>query len=370
MKENIELSRRKVLLGLGTIGIASAGAGAGTMALFEDSENAQATVQAGTLDLTIDGQDGNVPIELPEVAPGKTTSTEVTLRNVGSVTGMLSAVVTSIEDHENGRGEAEREEDDDGEGELSEYLEVAVGYGNWTSGWKTLQSVHGESYGPWEFGGFSERTVTVRCRLPVTAPNVVQSDRVTVDMAFSLVQQTDNPVGEEVFSEDYESGWPPTAINKAFGAEIDVRGSYGLALKGNGGGKDETWGGSQAFDSGTAYDFALTAEDGTVELEAEGKGSRSVSGYNFDGDLSQLVVIARPLVDDVSVTVENLRINGMDAVPGTISHDEVSKRMFEFTDLDGSNGLTVTGTVTFDYPAGTPAGENVADVYIEASKAQ
>ena len=49
----IELNRRRVLAGLGTIGLASAGAGAGTMALFSDTETSSGNaVQAGTLDLS------------------------------------------------------------------------------------------------------------------------------------------------------------------------------------------------------------------------------------------------------------------------------------------------------------------------------
>ena len=48
----IELNRRRVLSGLGVIGLASAGAGAGTMALFSDTETSSGNaVQAGTLDL-------------------------------------------------------------------------------------------------------------------------------------------------------------------------------------------------------------------------------------------------------------------------------------------------------------------------------
>jgi predicted ribosomally synthesized peptide with SipW-like signal peptide len=48
------ISRRKVLAGLGTIGIASAGAGLGTTAFFSDEEAVSASLQAGRLDLLID----------------------------------------------------------------------------------------------------------------------------------------------------------------------------------------------------------------------------------------------------------------------------------------------------------------------------
>jgi predicted ribosomally synthesized peptide with SipW-like signal peptide len=48
------ISRRSVLAGLGTIGIASAGAGLGTTAFFSDEESVSAELQAGRLDLLVD----------------------------------------------------------------------------------------------------------------------------------------------------------------------------------------------------------------------------------------------------------------------------------------------------------------------------
>jgi predicted ribosomally synthesized peptide with SipW-like signal peptide len=48
------ISRRKVLAGLGTIGIASAGAGLGTTAFFSDEEAVEASLEAGRLDLKLD----------------------------------------------------------------------------------------------------------------------------------------------------------------------------------------------------------------------------------------------------------------------------------------------------------------------------
>jgi predicted ribosomally synthesized peptide with SipW-like signal peptide len=48
------ISRRSVLAGLGTIGIASAGAGLGTTAFFSDEEQVSASLQAGRIDLKLD----------------------------------------------------------------------------------------------------------------------------------------------------------------------------------------------------------------------------------------------------------------------------------------------------------------------------
>jgi Ca-activated chloride channel family protein len=67
--ELYELSRRNVLAGLGGVGLAAAGAGLGTSALFSDTESFEGnTLTAGTLDLkvdwqqTYDGPDGLVPV--------------------------------------------------------------------------------------------------------------------------------------------------------------------------------------------------------------------------------------------------------------------------------------------------------------------
>ena len=54
---NFDLSRRKMLLGLGAVGVASAGAGLGTTAYFNDTETFEGnSLTAGELDLLIDWQ--------------------------------------------------------------------------------------------------------------------------------------------------------------------------------------------------------------------------------------------------------------------------------------------------------------------------
>ena len=68
------ISRRKVLAGLGTIGVASAGAGLGTTAYFSDQETFQNNqLTAGTLDLLVDWEehyyDGSAGRDLIELVP-------------------------------------------------------------------------------------------------------------------------------------------------------------------------------------------------------------------------------------------------------------------------------------------------------------
>ena len=55
------VSRRKVLAGLGTIGIASAGAGLGTTAFFSDEESLEGSLEAGKIDLKLDYRSTYVP---------------------------------------------------------------------------------------------------------------------------------------------------------------------------------------------------------------------------------------------------------------------------------------------------------------------
>jgi predicted ribosomally synthesized peptide with SipW-like signal peptide len=68
------ISRRKVLAGLGTIGVASAGAGLGTTAYFSDQETFQNNqLTAGTLDVLVDWEehyyDGSAGRDLVELVP-------------------------------------------------------------------------------------------------------------------------------------------------------------------------------------------------------------------------------------------------------------------------------------------------------------
>ncbi|GGM67141.1 putative ribosomally synthesized peptide with SipW-like signal peptide [Halarchaeum rubridurum] len=83
--EKINLSRRKVLGGLVTLGAAGAASGAGTFALFSDQESStNNTVQSGTLDLT--DPTTTMDASVTALAPGKSTSGSVTLTNGGSLT--------------------------------------------------------------------------------------------------------------------------------------------------------------------------------------------------------------------------------------------------------------------------------------------
>jgi predicted ribosomally synthesized peptide with SipW-like signal peptide len=96
---SVELTRRRALAGLATIGAASATAGAGTMALFSDSETSSGnTVQAGTLDLTggIASQSFSIGSSGTGVKPGDQGTVRFGLENSGSINGSLDVGIRNV----------------------------------------------------------------------------------------------------------------------------------------------------------------------------------------------------------------------------------------------------------------------------------
>lgn len=95
--KNIELTRRRVLGGLVTVGAASAAAGAGTFAYFSDSETSENnTVTAG--DLTLSVNDGDGFSYSPEnIAPGENFTVTVDIENTGSIDASNLVVTTATD---------------------------------------------------------------------------------------------------------------------------------------------------------------------------------------------------------------------------------------------------------------------------------
>lgn len=108
-EKKVDFTRRRILGGLAAVGTASAVTGAGTFALFDDTETSNGNeIQAGSLDLTLDGS--NEPVTLIDVSdakPSQQGSGETTLRNAGSVDGYVDFAIDSITSSEHGRNEVE-----------------------------------------------------------------------------------------------------------------------------------------------------------------------------------------------------------------------------------------------------------------------
>lgn len=116
----IELTRRRILGGLVTIGAGSAAAGAGTFALFSDTEEDSASLSAGTIDLQAGSTSGvefspGTPIAPTEDGGGTIDLTESTTGNFDSNLNIGVGDVVS--------NESEGTNDD---GNLDEQLELRV----------------------------------------------------------------------------------------------------------------------------------------------------------------------------------------------------------------------------------------------------
>ncbi|MFD1589104.1 TasA family protein [Halorientalis brevis] len=96
--KNIELTRRKVLGGITTVGVASAAAGAGTFALFSDSESTtDQTISTGTVDLN--GSEPTVQsLTAEDLASTSTFSGKFETTYEGSLNGDIYLGMTITDD--------------------------------------------------------------------------------------------------------------------------------------------------------------------------------------------------------------------------------------------------------------------------------
>ncbi|MFY4816505.1 SipW-dependent-type signal peptide-containing protein [Haloarcula sp. AONF1] len=155
--DKIGLSRRKMLVGLGAVGVASAGAGIGTTAYFNDTETFEDnTLTAGSLDLFVHVDysedqgsyaqystepgtfiDGNVmgggdgeplSIQVSDLKPGDSGEGEFCFSIVDNPAYMwMCGELTA--NAENGQSEPEMDDDDSlDEGELADAMQVTVSY--------------------------------------------------------------------------------------------------------------------------------------------------------------------------------------------------------------------------------------------------
>lgn len=197
----VTLTRRRLLGGLALIGGASAATGAGTVAYFSDSEGSSGnTVQAGTLDLELDGADQTVTfLDVDGIVPGDSGSQSIDLSNTGTVDGSLELVLTDVRDYENGIVSNENSEDDSpNDGELEEYVEVrALVSGTEIVGWTYVEQLQNLSLPePYQTGvtiaAETTEPFTVEWRFGDpgdTSVREAQSDSVEIDVTFRLVQE-------------------------------------------------------------------------------------------------------------------------------------------------------------------------------------
>lgn len=95
-----KLIRREILISILIIGVASTSLGMVTWSYFADSDSSQQnTIQAGTLDLTLDGTDSlSATFSITNGQPGSAASHNYTIQNGGSLAAdHLELTVTSTE---------------------------------------------------------------------------------------------------------------------------------------------------------------------------------------------------------------------------------------------------------------------------------
>ena len=164
------------------------------MAAFSDSESSQGnSVQAGTLDLTLDGSSQTVTfLDVTNAKPGDQGQSSVTLGNAGSVAGVPEIEVDEIRSNENGYyGKENGQDNSPDDGELDEHLEVRVSLGGTTIVPRTTaDSVSaGDTYtASTPISGGGSVDFTVEWWLPNDTSNLAQSDGFEFDLTFRLQQ--------------------------------------------------------------------------------------------------------------------------------------------------------------------------------------
>lgn len=111
-----------------SIGAASVATGAGTVALFSDSETSGGnTVSVGTLELSVvDGSETTV-LEVENAGPGSSGSETKELKNVGSLNGTVDFEFGTYESLEGSNPDSET--DTTGDGELEDEITVTITFG-------------------------------------------------------------------------------------------------------------------------------------------------------------------------------------------------------------------------------------------------
>lgn len=227
MSKKVDLTRRKVLGGLASIGAASAAAGAGTMAYFSDTEkSSNNTVSAGTLDLEFDSS-GATSLAVSNAKPGDQGYTVIKLNNKGSIAGNLdvnvgsvdsngvfTASVASTSEDAGGDGDdgvesegntatsdgGELEENMNVEGHIEAPSDISKSQGTYSDDFSpssnsdsfltstTLNNAVGEYSTSSSINGGNSKFLIVEWDIPTTVGNTIQDDSVTFDVQVELNQ--------------------------------------------------------------------------------------------------------------------------------------------------------------------------------------
>lgn len=142
--DNPPTTRRRLLKSVTTVGLAGLVSGAGTWSYFSDSEEAVATITAGTMDLEVAGGDTTQQFTIADADPGDSGTETIRLWNNGSISGELSVRLHLLEcenedqdnvenrpcewDPDPGNSENENSGKSNDKNGLAENLQVEIGF--------------------------------------------------------------------------------------------------------------------------------------------------------------------------------------------------------------------------------------------------
>jgi predicted ribosomally synthesized peptide with SipW-like signal peptide len=377
----IGLSRRRVLGGLGAIGVASAGAGLGTTAYFSDRESFEDnTLTAGELDLfvdydasydsdgavenmadtasgTQDGEPAGMFYELGDVKPGDSGHVEFCFRIVDNPSYMWAC--GDLTQDENGMTEPEMDVDDTPDlGELGESIDArlvycerddeelvegeelvsgslvdvigAISNGAALDGTGSAAAVPGEQAEYSEVvepeGGDPYITGPCVClfwEIPTSVGNEIQSDVLTMDFEFHAIQSRHND-GSANPCEPTITTRTGEGFAKQQEFETEQETSFARGRYGNNG-PSGSWEVAVGPDVGSAdtANYVWTPGDTvpfSYSYDGSGNASFTLDGVNVASGIpapSGKLAIMTK-ADEATVSVANLALD-LDGVPTTLN---------------------------------------------------
>jgi predicted ribosomally synthesized peptide with SipW-like signal peptide len=173
--------------------------GAGTLAYFSDTETSSGNkFIAGTLDLKVnDKDDPEVDyITVENMKPGDSGSYTWTAKNVGSITGSLTLVVSAITNDDNFCNEPEAGVPDNtpgdaegkGGGELGDYLDVVLKVNGEKMYEGPLNGMTGTYRNVTTLAQNETADVKLEWSIDSEVGNIIQSDSAEFDITFQLDQ--------------------------------------------------------------------------------------------------------------------------------------------------------------------------------------
>lgn len=213
----LKLTRRRAAAGLATIVLGSAGAGAGTLALWSDTRNQGVSFDSGSLGFVV-GQSQTLSLNVSDLKPTDSGSDAVDLRKAtgSTINGDLSVRVSNLTSGEGDTHSWETDTDTTNGGELDDQLELQLwlglgGESDYTfdsttdiglnadgttttgskGGYEPAANYNGVDWGTVVTNFSGPATFNVEYRFPDlgSTNNAAHSDTMSMDFALTLAQQ-------------------------------------------------------------------------------------------------------------------------------------------------------------------------------------